>query len=206
MKVYIGSHRRWIGPHQIAETLLFWKDKDNDDIVYKFGCWLADIKWLVNFCQWIYDRKKRKVKVHIHNYDVWNLDNTLAHIILPALIKLRDAKAGSPFIDGEDVPEELRCGENMDEYADENFHKRWEYVLNEMIFAFEKHLVQWEDEFWKTAPKLDLKEYPEDEGQLVTPVRWEVEGECDWEGLKKVENRIQNGFRLFGKYYQTLWT
>ena len=28
---------------------------------------------------------------------------------------------------------------------------------------------------------------------------------CDWEGRKKVEERINNGFRLFGKYYQGLW-
>jgi hypothetical protein len=28
---------------------------------------------------------------------------------------------------------------------------------------------------------------------------------CDYEGMKKVEERIQNGFRLFGRYYQNLW-
>jgi hypothetical protein len=28
---------------------------------------------------------------------------------------------------------------------------------------------------------------------------------CDYEGMKVVETRIQNGFRLFGKYYQGLW-
>jgi XTP/dITP diphosphohydrolase len=28
---------------------------------------------------------------------------------------------------------------------------------------------------------------------------------CDWEGLKREQDRIQNGFRLFGKYYQNLW-
>jgi hypothetical protein len=28
---------------------------------------------------------------------------------------------------------------------------------------------------------------------------------CDYEGMRVVEARIQNGFRLFGKYYQNLW-
>jgi hypothetical protein len=28
---------------------------------------------------------------------------------------------------------------------------------------------------------------------------------CDYEGMKVVEARMQNGFRLFGKYYQGLW-
>jgi len=28
---------------------------------------------------------------------------------------------------------------------------------------------------------------------------------CDYDAIEKVEKRIQNGFRLFGKYYQALW-
>jgi hypothetical protein len=29
--------------------------------------------------------------------------------------------------------------------------------------------------------------------------------QCDYEGMRVVEARIQNGFRLFGKYFQALW-
>jgi hypothetical protein len=29
--------------------------------------------------------------------------------------------------------------------------------------------------------------------------------ECDYEAMEVVHKRIQNGFRLFGKYYQGLW-
>jgi hypothetical protein len=39
----------------------------------------------------------QKVKVKIHNYDVWSLDHTLAHIIHPALVKLKDCKQGGTF-------------------------------------------------------------------------------------------------------------
>jgi hypothetical protein len=28
---------------------------------------------------------------------------------------------------------------------------------------------------------------------------------CDYEGMKVVQQRISNGFRLFGKYYECLW-
>jgi hypothetical protein len=28
---------------------------------------------------------------------------------------------------------------------------------------------------------------------------------CDYDGMKIVENRMKNGFRLFGKYYEGLW-
>jgi len=29
--------------------------------------------------------------------------------------------------------------------------------------------------------------------------------ECDYDAMKVVEERIRNGFKLFGKYYQNLW-
>ena len=28
---------------------------------------------------------------------------------------------------------------------------------------------------------------------------------CDYDGMNLVHERIRNGFRLFGKYYQGLW-
>ena len=28
---------------------------------------------------------------------------------------------------------------------------------------------------------------------------------CDYEGIMKVHERIDNGLRLFGKYYRNLW-
>jgi hypothetical protein len=48
-----------------------------------------------------------------------------------------------------------------------------------------------------------------DDNGKATMYQW-VEGpnntyKCDYEGIKVVETRIQNGFRLFGKYYQNLW-
>lgn len=153
---------------------------------------------------------ERKVRVEISNHDVWGLDHTLAFIIAPALKKLKEIKGGSPFVDDEDVPEELRSSsvpqvENDGYSTDDNFHKRWEWVLDEMIFAFEMKNTDWEDQFWTRYPKMDLAIYPEDEGEASAPLRWEDVGECDKEGMKKFEERMQNGFRLFGKYYQALW-
>jgi len=28
---------------------------------------------------------------------------------------------------------------------------------------------------------------------------------CDYEGINKVNERINNGLRLFGKYFRSLW-
>ena len=211
MKVYIGPYTNWIGPHQIAERILFWKD-ERDEKVYRFGKWLAtnrhgEDSWLTKLCQWIDDKKKRTVRVRIDDEDVWGLDSTLAYIIAPALKKLKEQKDGSPFVENEDVPEELRCVAAIELFSegDITIHDRWKWVLNEMIFAFETINTDWEDQFWKVKPEMDTAEYPEDEGKSSVPLRWKVEGECDWDGRNKMQDRIQNGFRLFGKYYQGLW-
>jgi hypothetical protein len=87
-----------------------------------------------------------------------------------------------------------------------DIHDRWNWVLDEMIFAFE-HLVddKWEEKFssghinivWvndEEHPKLKRMEH----GPNHTY-------KCDYEGLQKVYDRIDNGLRLFGKYYRNLW-
>jgi len=86
--------------------------------------------------------------------------------------------------------------------------------MDEMIFAFESKL----DESWKKAfrsgnfDKISVpidyhgNEIPKLEAKLF---RWEDGAnhtfQCDYDGMRVVEERIQNGFRLFGRYYQNLW-
>ena len=48
------------------------------------------------------------------------------------------------------------------------------------------------------VPKGEHKYYHMDRGPKDTY-------KCDYDGMKKVEERIQNGFRLFGKYFSALW-
>ena len=213
MKVKIGPYKNWVGPYQIAEKLLFWMDKE-DDRVHAFGKFLAggenEDSLLLKICNWIESKKKRKVYVRIDKYDTWNMDNTLAHIALPMLKQLKEAKHGAPNVDDADVPEELRstvAEPKENEWdTDSNWFKRWDWVMDEMIFAFECELDEsWQEKYWKVHPQLDLADYPEDEGQTSVPVRWKVKGECDWDGMKVEQDRISNGFRLFGKYYQNLW-
>lgn len=208
MKVKLGNYKNFVGPYQIAEKILFWRDKYDDEIVHKFGELLAKIEWLVKLCEWIDSKRKRTIKVKVDDFDLWNVDSTLAYIIHPVLVKLKETKHGSPYVDDEDVPENLRStavAPANDGETDDNFHKRWDYVLDEMIFAFKNVNEDWEDQFWKRNPKIDFKKYPEDEGQDSVPVRFIDHGELDREGRNKFEERMQNGFRLFSKYFCALW-
>ena len=179
MKVYIGPYKNWIGPYQIAEKILFWKDK-SCDAVRRLGNWFDSIKWLVRLCEWIDSKRHRKIKVRIDKYDTWNMDYTLAYIILPMLKQLKAEKHGTPSVDDEDLPKSLQRKKRRktDDWSDEKYFERWNYVMDEMIFAFESQHNDWKDEFL---------------------------AKDDFEAIRKVEERIQNGFRLFGKYYQALW-
>jgi hypothetical protein len=96
-----------------------------------------------NFLDWIYNNtinrvfdllKEQKIKIRIDDYDIWSMDDTLALIILPMLKKLKEHNYGSSTVDNEDVSEDLRID------GDDLHPKRWDYVLDEMIWAFEQKL------------------------------------------------------------------
>jgi len=220
MKVKIGNYPDWTGPYQIAEKLLFWMDKYTDKRVHRFGRWLAggDKKdsLLVKFCEWVHSKRERQVEVKLDRWDTWNMDHTLALIILPMLRQLKATQHGAGFVDDQDVPEGIGLQsteaepKEYDTDTDSNHFKRWEWVLDEMIFAFECKLDDsWEDQFREGEIDWDS-----------VPCAWDAKGEptmyemkdgpnytyqCDYDGMKVVQDRIQNGFRLFGKYYQNLW-
>ena len=187
MKVNIGPYRDWFGPYQLAEKIMFWKDKD-DDAVFDFGEKISNT-FIGKFLTWVDSKKKRKIKVHIDKYDTWGMDHTLALIILPMLKQLRDIKHGSPGVDDEDVPEELRsttAPPKENEWdIDSNWHKRWEWVLDEMIWTFEQIVDESNDD-----PFFD---------HSTNPITY------DKEGHKKHNERIDRGTTLFGKYFRGLW-
>jgi hypothetical protein len=204
MKVYIGPYKEWWGPYQIANLIPFASEETRD----KIGDWLAKT-WVSDLCEWVHKiRGERDIKVRIDKYDTWSMDHTLAHIILPMLKQLQETKHGSQWVDDEDLPLYMRHG-NPDGH-DNWVHYKWEWVLNEIIFAFESKLDDsWEDQFrhGEAEYKWDLVSGSEDDDEnavyqvnQINPDFW-----FDMDGYKLYNDRIQNGFRLFGKYYQGLW-
>ena len=205
MKVYIGPYKNWIGPWQIAHSIPFLNEDQKD----RLSDYLSKT-WVNKFCDWINDlRGDRNINIRIDPYDVWSMDNTLAHIILPMLKQLKATKHGSACVDDEDLPTTMRytSKKSEDDYETEDHwvHHKWDWVLNEMIWAFEQHLTNWEVQYIIKEGEIDWDEHPEDEGKDVIPFRWKKEYVVNWEGRKAHQERIQNGFRLFGKYYSNLW-
>ena len=127
-------------------------------------------------------RKNRAETVVIDNYDTWNMDVTLAYIIVPMLKRLKEVKQGAPFVDNEDVSDELRASDedlhthSKNGETDEHYFDRWDYVMDEMIWAFQQKLE--DDWVGSTFSGIVEDEYID---------------------------RINNGIKLFGKYYNGLW-
>ena len=214
MKVYLSNYRsHWLSPYTILEKVFFWREIDYDEPVIER--WSNRLNPLCVAAQKFLDFVHPKIEyVKIDHYDTWSMDHTLSHIVLPMLRQLKKDKHGSPLVDDEDVPEELRStsapAKENDWDIDDNHFKRWEWVMDEMIQAFEcKVNDDWEDQY--RSGEHDM---------ISVPCAWDADGKptlytfedgpnntykCDYDALFAHHKRNANGFRLFGKYYEGLW-
>ena len=62
--------------------------------------------------------RNRSSKVRIDKTDLWNLGDTLALIIHPALVKFQQVKHGSGLVENDDVPEIIRNPDDDIEFED----------------------------------------------------------------------------------------
>jgi hypothetical protein len=143
---------------------------------------------------------ERKISIKIDKWDTWGMDHTLALIIAPMLVQLKETKHGAPKVDDMDVPEHLRSTsappKENDWDTDEYWFQRWDYILDEMIFSMQELTSEnGADKFF------DHSEVDESENIMTQISKIKV----DNEGLDAYTARIQKGCELFGKYFQALW-
>ena len=218
MKVYISKYRdHWLSPYTICEKICWWREIDYDEpwvkrVVKILGPVMDVYKKILDFIHPPINYVK------IDNYDTWSIDSTLTPIILPMLKQLKETKHGAPYTEDVDVPERLRSTtkaaikskkESWD--TDGNHFKRWDWILDEMIWAFEQLADDdWEAQFhtgksdivWIPSKELDAKGKP-----LTYEMKSGPKDTRKWDkkGYMKHSARIDNGTRLFGKYFRALW-
>jgi hypothetical protein len=188
MKVYLSKPRyHWISPYTIIEKVVFWREVDYDEPMVKF--WNKGLEPLCQAWQRLLDFVHPEIcYVKIDRWDTWSMDASLSTIILPMLKQLKATKHGAPNTDDVDVPEELRstsASPKINDWdTDENWFKRWDWILDEMIWSFEQLNIDWNAQFFDGSGE---------------------NHQFDKEGCEKHSARIDNGLRLFGKYYRALW-
>jgi len=208
MKVYINKYRsHWLSPYIILEKVFFWREIDYEEpIIEKWADRLEPFsKVLQDVLDFIHPRVEY---VKIDHWDTWSMDHTLSSIVVPMLKQLKEVKHGAPNVDDEDVPMELQSWTSpaKDEYdVDGNHFARWDYVMDEMIFAHQSKLDDdWQDQFYTGVA--DYVHEKDESGKLYQMKEGPNHTQkIDWDGMHAYEARIRNGFRLFGKYYQGLW-
>jgi len=202
MIVKIGKYVHWYTTTRAEDAYLRWRhkkhpwevnDSDHDwidrTVMSLLDVWQNVLHSTINQIQ---SRRKQKIRVKLDPWDTWNADYTLALIILPVLKQLRDTSHSHGMVDSKDAPKKLRPSKKENEEIqktgtmDSKAQARWNYVLGEMIFAFESIVDDsWSDQFFTFT----------DEYATM----------YDKTGFDKYNERINNGLRLFGKYYRSLW-
>lgn len=208
MKVIIKPLKPYCGPYQITGLLRFIGVSEQTQ--KNLAEWLIGT-WFGRLCETIHGwRKRRRVYVRIDGTDTWNMAETLADIILPMLEQYKQNNHGSPAVDDEDVPTYLRrtAAPPVDETSgdtDELWHFRWQWVLDEMIWAFQQITdPENEDYFW--SPEWHAAFEDPDMEKAMAAIRSKPESEIfDREGYEAHHARINRGTTLFGKYYRSLW-
>jgi hypothetical protein len=197
MKVNIGSYHDYFGPYQIAEKVFFWinhrevllgldetlEHRWDVKACEKFGDWLSNRAWFVKFLNWIDSKKQRKIQVRIDPWDTWSMDHTLALIIHPMLVQLKQMNHGYFSSDAEDAPSIGKGDETDYGGNDTRALDRYNWIMDEMIWTFDTLKTDRDHELFYN----------------------EETGEYNFEGQKEHDERIRNGLRLFGKYFRALW-
>jgi hypothetical protein len=216
MKVWISNYRdHWISPYTIIENIFFWTDwskcgrnkgiiddKDYVDHPAWVDRWADRITPISTAVRVILDFIHPPIKyVKIDRWDTWSMDHTLAYIILPMLKQLSETKHGAPYTEDDDVPEYLRshmAQPKENEWDTDSLHfMRWDWILAEMIWAFEQKVTDDDENQFFDHSKFDKDN--KDWNERISKIK------VDHEGLDAHQKRKANGFRLFGRYYQNLW-
>ncbi len=185
MIVYIPKPHHRLTCFKFFESIsnYFWKDEDKlDSVMFKVQ---KVIDVLYN--NWM-DKLKNKMFIRLNKADSWNADVTIAILAYPIVKQLFNTNHGYFIVYDVDVPNELKNG---DDFTLTNNGDKYNYVMGEILFALDKCRGDWEDEFYLMS---------NDDSEV-----WKENVKFDEDGHKKTSERINNGLRLFGKYYRCLW-
>lgn len=176
----------------------------------------------VNLSKYPKGSGNRRIDIQIDPFDTWSLDHTIASIILPALIQLKNTKHGVPgeFTDrvGGDFDNNL-VFDFIKEDDTEVFNQlcdSWDDVLDKMIWSFLQLSIEDDYDNKYHHGKMET-DWVESDYTYTDPITGKIEKTYqmvdknpeehwfDQIGSQEHEKRIQEGLDLFGKHFRDLW-
>lgn len=155
----------------------------------------------------------QRIDIKIDPYDTWNLDATLAKIIYPMLVQLRDNMHGVPNdfanVGGEDHSLQ-QAFDFYTETVDDSFKQgveKWKDCIDKMIWSFNQIAYHDYDSLYHHGiPNYDWQPDNSSGKKMFKLVdRNPDEHWYDYVGHQLHEEKIQEGLNLFAKYYRNLW-
>lgn len=141
------------------------------------------------------DGRVRKNEVKLDKYDSWCIPWTISHIMTPVLKQLKETKHGYGAIEKEDVPEKLHSTYN-DSFSEEAYN----WVLDELIWMFDVTSTEFEDEpEFITGCECDAES---DLNEHFNKLTIDEDKKLEYDAYHQ---RVDNAWKLFGKYARTLW-
>ena len=111
------------------------------------------------------------------------------------LFRSKATNHGYGYVDPDDVPH-IGKGEEVENAHDGLTQQRWNWFMDELIWTFEQlSMDDHEGKFYDHTKSRKIKDINKSVSQI----------KVDRVGLRKHNERIDNGLRLFGKYYRALW-
>jgi hypothetical protein len=176
----------------------------------------------INLSKYPKGNGKRRIDIQIDPFDTWSFDHTIASIIFPALIQLKNTKHGVPggFTD--------RVGGDFDNNLVFDFIKEddaevfnqlcdsWDDVLDKMIWSFLQLSIEDDYDNKYHHGKMET-DWVESDYTYTDPITGKIEKTYqmvdknpeehwfDQIGNQEHEKRIQEGLDLFGKHFRDLW-
>lgn len=164
----------------------------------------------------------RRINIEIDEFDTWGLDHTLALVILPALIQLKNTKQGVPSEFIEDIAASYHSQKVFDFIHDDENEvfqmgcDKWDETMDKMIWSFQQLAI--DENYDSKYHHGNMKtEWVPTGDKMLNPVNGKMEDTFemvdtnpdehwyDHVGHRLHEDRIQEGLELFGQYFRSLW-
>ena len=166
--------------------------------------------WYQNFSYWL-KKQYQRIKYGFPLEESWNFSSHCAEWVLPRLKKMRDDMYSYPcsFSNDEEFFSGQKYFDFFKEIPDGSTEEldygaiKWQETLDKIIWSFE-HI---KDEVEPIYPEnYDRRQIVVDVSEKGTTFKRVDERKLDFTPVEEHNKKLQEGFELFGKHFQSLWS